>query len=227
MLCLSTGHLLQSFHLLSPCSRHVSPELLDGERCSDLLSSDFKVHRRLLFPWPTFYCSCGFLHNHTGEPRLHTLGCFRPCFPLRPPLPCSRAAAPSCCCALCAVGSGDPRDGYPLRVLAASLCSWPLMAAHILLQAGCHPTPGAVLGWQPTTARGLMAPATDPCHTQCCRRQLMCQAPRQRWLQLRLLETLGCGEHASRSSMTTGAATTFFRVWLSGSLPNLKHKGQK
>ena len=65
---------------------------------------------------------------------------------------------------------------FPPLVGSARLCLGPLVAAHILLQAGSrHPV--SFFGWQPA-AGGLR----DPCmRLRCCRRQHMCQVPSILW----------------------------------------------
>ena len=55
-------------------------------------------------------------------------------------------------------------------------CAWP---PNIVLQAGCHPTASAGLGWQPTAAGVQLAPGSALCmRMRCCRWQHMCQARR-------------------------------------------------
>ena len=52
----------------------------------------------------------------------------------------------------------------------APLYSWRLVAVHIVLQAGCHPTAGDGLEWQPSAAGSQLAPGSAlGMRTWCCR----------------------------------------------------------
>ena len=64
--------------------------------------------------------------------------------------------------------------GYPApyhRCLwPCAIILWPLVAVHIVLQAGCHPTAGDALEWQPSAAGSQLARGSALCmRTWCCR----------------------------------------------------------